>query len=93
MVGGRLEWRFFLQAVFGVENVQVDIGLFVQVLLWEGCRDLFSFQPMEGPRCLAFIPLKFRGQERLVTVSMGNIKCSLQCTSRRQQPRDVDKLL
>jgi hypothetical protein len=52
-------------------------------------EDLFSFQPMEGSRCLAFIPFKFWGWEGLVAVSMGNIKCKLQCTTRRQQPRHV----
>ncbi len=77
MVGGRLEGRFFLQTVFGVESVQVDT---MQVLLG-GRGNLFSLQPMEGPRCLAFIPFKFGGREGLVVVSMGNIKCSLQCKS------------
>ncbi len=27
-------------------------------------EDLFSFQPIKGPRCLAFIPFKLRGVER-----------------------------
>ncbi len=35
----------------------------------EGGRDLFSFQPMEGPRCLSSIPFKFEGAKRVFIFS------------------------
>jgi hypothetical protein len=56
-VGG---WRggFFFQAVFGVESGQA-----MQVLFGPGGRIYFPFNQWEGPRCLAFIPFKFGGQE------------------------------
>jgi hypothetical protein len=62
-VGGwRGVWRggFFCQVVFGV-----DSGLSMQVFLGWGVRICFPFPQWEGPRCLAYIPFKFGGQEGL----------------------------
>jgi hypothetical protein len=63
--GGRLEGRFFFQAVFGVESGQsmstwtVDSGLSMQVLFRCGGRIYL----WEGPKCFASIPFKFGGRE------------------------------
>ncbi len=51
-VGGRLEGRFFFQAVFGVDSGP-DTGFFVQVLFWRE-EDLFSSQAMGRPKVPCF---------------------------------------
>jgi len=53
--GCRLEGRFFFSSVCGVENglSRVDTGHSMQVLLGTaggGGEDLFSFQPIGGPK-------------------------------------------
>jgi len=59
--GCKLEGRFFFSSVFGVESglSKVDIGLSMQVLLGAagggaGGENLFSFQPIGGPKVPCF---------------------------------------
>ncbi len=66
-VGGRLEGRFFFQAVFGVDSglssFHLDTGLFHASFILGGMRICFPFRQWEGPRCLDFTPFKLGGRE------------------------------
>jgi len=71
-----LEGRFFISSVFGVESglSRGDTRLSMQVFLGAARearkKDLFSFQPLEGPRCLAFISFKLGGGIRKIIFSV-----------------------